>query len=224
MGCLKVFHNYSDEEFKNLVYLITKDFQPYALKYIAAMKEMETKLEILREDFRVKYSYNPIEHIKTRLKKPDSIIKKAIKNNVELKMNSLLKEINDIAGVRVICTFIEDIYRIVELLKRNPSIKILREKDYVANPKPSGYSGYHLIVEIPVFLTNGEEYVPIEIQIRTMAMDFWACLEHKIKYKFDGDIPENVKDDLRKSAKSVADLDKKMLGLHKIVNQDEDNV
>lgn len=209
------------ENFNDIVQYVERQLRPHMLKYLGAIKEIEAIMDVLKEDFRMKYSYNPIEHVKSRLKTPASIVKKAMKNNLSLDIETILEEIKDIAGVRIICTFTDDIYRIVEIFKSNPEIKILTIKDYVTNPKPSGYASYHLIIQVPVFLTSGREYVTIELQIRTMAMDFWSCLEHKIKYKFEGDIPEEVKEDLRKSAKAVIDLDQKMLDLHKIVNSDE---
>lgn len=188
--------------------------------YNAAMKEMATKIEILREDFKLKNKYNPIEHIKSRLKTPESIISKANKKGLALNMEDITREIRDIAGVRIVCSFTHDIYTIAEVLRKNIDMEVIEIKDYVQNPKPSGYTSYHMIVQIPVSLTTGKEIVPVEIQIRTIAMDFWASLEHKIKYKYSCDIPESVKEDLRECSEKIKCLDHKMLSLYKVVTED----
>lgn len=188
--------------------------------YNAAMKEMATKIEILREDFKLKNKYNPIEHIKSRLKTPESIIAKANKKGLALNMEDITREIRDIAGVRIVCSFTHDIYTIAEVLRKNIDMEVIEIKDYVQNPKPSGYTSYHMIVQIPVSLTTGKEIVPVEIQIRTIAMDFWASLEHKIKYKYSCDIPESVKEDLRECSEKIKCLDHKMLSLYKVVTED----
>lgn len=188
--------------------------------YNAAMKEMATKIEILREDFKLKNKYNPIEHIKSRLKTPESIIAKANKKGLALNMEDITREIRDIAGVRIVCSFTHDIYTIAEVLQKNIDMEVIEIKDYVQNPKPSGYTSYHMIVKIPVSLTTGKEIVSVEIQIRTIAMDFWASLEHKIKYKYSCDIPESVKEDLRECSEKIKCLDHKMLSLYKVVTED----
>ena len=188
--------------------------------YNAAVKEMATKIEILREDFRLKNKYNPIEHIKSRLKTPESIIAKAKKKGLNLNMEDITREIRDIAGVRIVCSFTHDIYTIAEVLQKNIDMEVIEIKDYVENPKPSGYTSYHMIVQIPVSLTTGKAIVPVEIQIRTIAMDFWASLEHKIKYKYSCEIPEAVKEDLRECSEKIKCLDHKMLSLYKVVTEE----
>lgn len=199
-----------------------KELQIIDLAYDAAIKEVVTKIEILKNDFQIKYNYNPIEHITSRIKTPESLLNKMIKNNVPMDIESVKQNIHDVAGVRIVCPFIPDIYKIVELLRDNTDFKIIKEKDYIKNPKESGYKSYHMIVKTPVYLTTGIEEVTVEIQVRTMAMDFWASLEHKIKYKYAGNIPETVKYELLECSESATDLDLKMLSLKKMV--DDNNI
>ena len=207
--------DYSSVELRELMEQIR---HKHAL-YNAAVKEMTTKIEIFREDFKLKNKYNPIEHIKNRVKTTESIIGKAKKKNIPLTIDAITTEIKDIAGVRIICSFTEDIYKIAEIIKNNIDMEILEIKDYIKNPKPSGYTSYHMIVNLPVHLTTGIETVVVEIQIRTIAMDFWASLEHKIKYKYNGEVPDYVKNDLKECADKIEHLDKKMLSLYKVVSE-----
>ena len=183
------------------------------LMYESALKEMETKINIISQEFELLYKYNPIEHIKTRIKTPESIVKKLKKKGLEVTYKNLVNEINDIAGIRIICSFIPDIYRMVEMFEQTPDIKIIREKDYIKNPKPSGYSSYHLIALVPVSFSKGMTNVKVEIQIRTIAMDFWASLKNKIKYKYDEKLPKNISKELIECSKIVNKLDKKMSSL-----------
>lgn len=183
------------------------------LMYESALKEMETKINIISQEFELLYKYNPIEHIKTRIKTPESIVKKLRKKGLEVTYKNLINEINDVAGIRIICSFIPDIYRMVEMFEQTPDVKIIRKKDYIKNPKPSGYSSYHLIVLVPVSFSKGMTNVKVEIQIRTIAMDFWASLEHKIKYKYDERLPKNISKELIDCSRIVNKLDKKMSSL-----------
>lgn len=195
------------------------------LLYTAALKEMQTRIEILRDDFRQNNAYNPIEHIKVRIKTPTSILKKVVVRNIPLTVEDIKNELNDIVGIRVVCTFKSDIYDIASILMKSEDIKVLQIKDYIENPKPSGYQSYHLIVEIPVYMANGKKMCKVEIQLRTMAMDFWASLEHKIKYKYDWKVPEDIREELLDCSKVVDNLDDKMLRLHKRVhNPNEEQV
>ena len=184
------------------------------LVYSSALKEIGTKLEILNDEFGHVHQYNPIEHIKSRLKSPESIVKKLKKNGYESTIPNMVKYVNDIAGIRVICSFTSDIYRIAEMLISQNDIKVVSVKDYILNPKASGYKSYHLIVTVPVFLSDRILDVKVEIQIRTVAMDFWASLEHKIHYKFEGNAPEHIRRELVECAMMVSDLDAKMLSLN----------
>ena len=190
------------------------------LLYIAALKELQTRAEILREDFRKNECYNPIEHIKTRIKKPESIIKKVYLKNWPLDVETIKENMHDIAGMRIVCTFKDDIYRISEIFQNSKDIKVLEIKDYIATQKPSGYQSYHMIVEIPVQLSSGIRHCKVEIQLRTMAMDFWASLEHKIKYKYEWELPDEIKDELRNCSEIVDELDNNMQALYKKVHQD----
>lgn len=187
------------------------------LIYNAALKEIGTKLEILNEEFQHVHSYNPIEHIKSRIKAPDSIVKKLKRRGYESTVENMVKYVNDIAGVRVICSFTSDIYRIADMLASQSDINVVSIKDYIKNPKESGYKSYHMIVTLPIFLSDGAVQTKVEIQIRTVAMDFWASLEHKINYKFSDNVPEYIKRDLRSCAEMVSDLDAKMMDLNEQV-------
>ena len=189
------------------------------LLYNAALKEIGTKLEILNEEFQAVHQYNPIEHIKSRIKSPESIVKKLKKRGYESTVDNMVKYVNDIAGIRVICSFTSDIYRIAQMLANQTDIKVLSVKDYIKNPKESGYKSYHMIVSIPIFLSNQVVDTKVEIQIRTVAMDFWASLEHKIHYKFEGNAPEHIKRELHECAEMVSDLDAKMLSLNEEVEE-----
>lgn len=191
------------------------------LIYTSALKEIGTKLEILNDEFQHVHRYNPIEHIKSRIKTPESIVKKLKKNGYESTIENMVMYVNDIAGIRIICSFTTDIYRIAEMLTNQSDIKVLSVKDYIKNPKPSGYKSYHLIVSIPIFLSDRIIDAKVEIQIRTVAMDFWASLEHKINYKFEGNAPQHIKDELYACATMVSDLDAKMLSLNEEIQQIE---
>ena len=184
------------------------------LVYNAALKEIGTKLEILNEEFKHVHRYNPIEHIKSRIKTSESIVKKLKRHGYESTIENMVQYVNDIAGVRVICSFTSDIYRIAEMISNQNDIKILSIKDYIKNPKESGYKSYHMLVSIPIFLSDRKVDTKVEIQIRTVAMDFWASLEHKIRYKFEGEAPDHIRDELVECAKMVSDLDARMLSLN----------
>lgn len=184
------------------------------LVYNAALKEVGTKLEILSDEFQHVHRYNPIEHIKSRIKTSESIVKKLKRHGYESTIENMVKYVNDIAGVRVVCSFTSDIYRIAEMLANQNDIKILSIKDYIKNPKESGYKSYHMLVSVPIFLSDRVVDTKVEIQIRTVAMDFWASLEHKIRYKFEGNAPQHIKTELVECAKMVSDLDARMLSLN----------
>lgn len=184
------------------------------LIYNSALKEIGTKLEILNDEFQHVHSYNPIEHIKSRIKTSESIVKKLRKNGFEPTIENMVENINDIAGIRVICSFTSDIYRIAEMVSNQSDLKVLSVKDYIKNQKSSGYKSYHMILLIPIFLSDRIVEARVEMQIRTIAMDFWASLEHKIHYKFEGNIPTHIKDELVDCANMIAQLDEKMLSLN----------
>ena len=184
------------------------------LVYTAALKQVQTKMEILNDEFQHVHQYNPIEHIKARIKTPESIVKKLKRAGRESTIQNMIEYINDIAGIRVICSFSSDIYRIAEMIKGQKDIKVLTTKDYITYPKVSGYRSYHMIVTVPVYLSDRIVDTKVEIQIRTVAQDFWASLEHKIHYKFEGEAPERIRTQLVDCAKLVSDLDERMLALN----------
>jgi len=192
-------------------------WQEVTLLYNAALRQVQTKLEILNDEFQHVHRYNPIEHIKSRIKTPTSIVKKLKKNGYESTIENMVRYVNDIAGVRVICSFTSDIYRIAEMIANQQDIKVISVKDYITYPKPSGYKSFHMIITVPVYLSDRRQDTKVEIQIRTVAMDFWATLEHKIHYKFEGHAPESIKSELVECAKMVADLDARMLSLNEQV-------
>ena len=181
--------------------------------YESALQQMNTKLDILNREFGMNHSYNPIEHVNSRIKTKDSIIDKLHRYGKDVTYENLVKYINDVAGIRIICSFTSDIYSLAQLIANQRDIKVLMIKDYIATPKPNGYMSYHMIVSVPVSFSDRVVDTKIEIQIRTIAMDFWASLEHKINYKFDGETPENFKRELKECADIAAFLDRKMMAL-----------
>ena len=189
------------------------------LIYNSALKEIGTKLEILNDEFQHTHRYNPIEHIKSRIKSSESIVKKLKRNGYESTIENMVKYVNDIAGIRVICSFSSDIYRIAEMISNHTDIKILSIKDYIKNPKPSGYRSYHMLITVPVYLSDRVVHAKVEVQIRTVAMDFWATLEHKINYKFEGNVPEHIKLELIECAQMITDADTKMLQLNEEIQK-----
>ena len=187
--------------------------------YNSALKEVGTKLEILNDEFRHIHNYNPIEYIKSRIKTAESIVKKLKRNQYESTIENMVSHVNDIAGIRLVCSFTSDIYRLAEMIGRQNDLTVVSVKDYIKNPKDSGYKSYHMLVTVPIFLTDRVIDTKVEIQIRTIAMDFWASLEHKIYYKFEGDAPEYISRDLRECAGIVSMLDAKMLSLNEAILQ-----
>lgn len=182
--------------------------------YNAGIKEIMTKLEILDEEYHLKYDYNPIHTIDHRLKSPKSIIKKLNNKNLVINDKNIRDFIHDIAGVRVTCNYIDDLYTIVDVLTMQDDITQIELKDYIKNPKESGYRSLHLVVLIPVFLSKGKTVIPVEIQIRTIAMDFWASLEHHLKYKTKNSIPHNIHEELKQCANEITAIDNKMQKIH----------
>ena len=177
--------------------------------YEAGIKEVRTKLEILDAEFKVKHDHNPIHHIESRLKSPESILKKAISKDIPVTERSLEENIHDIAGIRVICNYVDDVYKVAQLLTNQDDVQLIEMKDYIQNPKESGYMSLHLVLEVPIFLSEGPKPIHVEVQLRTIAMDFWASLEHKLKYKTDNNVSDDVKKELQECAKSIAEIDLK---------------
>lgn len=192
-------------------------WQAVMFLYNAALKEVGTKLEILNDEFQYVHQYNPIEYIKSRIKSPESIVKKLKKNGYETSIDNMVKHINDIAGLRIVCSFTSDIYKMAEMIGRQNDLTVVSIKDYIKHPKQSGYKSYHMLVTVPIFLSDQVIDTKVEIQIRTIAMDFWASLEHKIYYKFEGNAPEYISKELRKCSGIVSVLDEKMLSLNEAI-------
>ena len=191
----------------------------FMLAYKFSLDEVSTKINILEEEFQLIHEYNPIEHVSTRLKSPESIMRKALRKNIELTLPSIKENMQDIAGIRINCSFTSDIYKISDMIQKQQDIEVVECKDYIKNPKPNGYRSLHLILKIPVFLSDRVENVFVEVQIRTIAMDFWASLEHKIFYKYNKTVPEKITRELKEAADSANELDQKMENLHHEINE-----
>ena len=201
----------------------SQEFNRFLMVYKFAIDEVTTKINILREEFAVLHDYNPIEHVVARLKSPASIVAKARRRSCELTFTAVGNAIFDIAGICVTCSFVDDVYTIFEMFSAQDDVTIVEVEDYIAAPKPNGYQSLHAIVQVPVFLSTGAQSVFVEIQLRTVAMDFWASLEHKIYYKYDRAIPPALTDELRQAADTAARLDQLMQRLHREVLALADN-
>ena len=188
----------------------TKEFTNLMTLYRCALMEIETKLNVLNEEFSLQYDRNPFESIESRLKSPTSIVEKMMSKGIEINVENMEGEIFDIAGIRVVCSFKEDIYRLADLLVQQDDILLLARKDYIENPKPNGYRSFHIIVDIPIFLSEGKKHMKVEVQFRTIAMDFWASVDHKLKYKKELKHPEEVVARLKKCADNLAKMDDEM--------------
>ena len=202
-----------------------KSLELLLMQYQAALKTLETQLGILLKDFEYRNKYNPVEHIKSRIKQYDSIVRKLTDRGYEITVENIEKHVHDMVGIRIICDFLSDVYKIVDMIESCQQITIHNRKDYISSPKPSGYSSYHLLVYVPVYFMDGVKMVEAEIQIRTVAMDFWASLDHKITYKFQGKIPDEIKERMHKCAEDIHALDQKMLKLNdemQIIKDDQE--
>ncbi|MGN0747967.1 MAG: GTP pyrophosphokinase family protein [Aristaeellaceae bacterium] len=197
-------------EFQQMV----DEFFTVQCRYQAAIREVQTKLEILDDEFQMKHRRNPIHHMQTRMKSIQSMMEKLQRKHESISIASAVNNLTDIAGVRVICSYIQDIYTVADLLTSQDDVKVLRVRDYIKNPKPNGYRSLHLVLEIPVFLSEGRIPVPVEVQIRTIAMDFWASLEHSLRYKAEGQVTEEVSRELLQTASDIAALDQRMQVIH----------
>ena len=183
--------------------------------YDGAIREIRTRLEILDREFNIRYASNPIHHIDSRLKSPRSIIEKLQRKGWPVSVESAEEHLNDIAGVRIVCNYIDDIYRLANMLVRQQDLELVCQKDYIRNPKPNGYRSLHLVLRVPVFLSSHTELVPVEVQIRTIAMDFWASLEHQLRYKSDVEATAPLKDRLQRCAAQSAALDAEMQSIYR---------
>ncbi len=185
------------------------------MMYQMALDELQNKIKLIQTEWKHRQGYNPIEHIKTRIKEPASILAKMQRKGLAMTPDNLVGGIHDIAGMRIVCAFVKDIYSLVGHLQTRDDLNILEIKDYIAEPKPNGYQSLHLIVSVPLILMEGPEWIKVEIQLRTLAMDFWASMEHILFYKYDKQVPAHVIKELTEAARAADELDKKMLGLRK---------
>ena len=213
---------YSNNEIKERLQTYTAPYRELMSYYRCAMMEVSTKFNVLDEELSLQYDRNPIEAIKTRLKSPESIMDKLSRRGLPFSAESIEQNLNDIAGVRVICAYISDIYMLRDALLRQDDIVLVQEKDYIKNPKPNGYRSLHLIVQVPIFLQDTKKLVYVEVQFRTIAMDFWASLEHKMRYKKN--IPENhvkyLQDELYDCARQSAELDNRMQNIRNLIAEE----
>ncbi|MEQ6899444.1 GTP pyrophosphokinase family protein [Microbacterium sp. KR10-403] len=193
---------------------VRDELQRFLLPYRFGLQEVSTKIDILRDEFQYMHDYNPIEHVSSRVKSPDSLVEKLARKGIEPDFESIRSRITDIAGIRITTSFTADAYRLFDLLTAQADISVRRVKDYIAHPKPNGYKSLHAIIEVPVFLSTGTLSVPVEVQFRTIAMDFWASLEHKIYYKYASQVPPELLVELKDAADSAALLDARMERLH----------
>lgn len=199
------------------------DYNEIMLKYQFAMQRLETELDILIKEYAFRNSYNPVEHVKTRIKSMNSILDKLKRKDLEVSPTNILRNIHDVVGVRIICSFLSDVQTIVSIIKSSKQFIIIEENDYIKNPKTTGYSSYHLNILVPVHLFDIVEYVEAEIQIRTVAMDCWASLDHKLQYKLPQEIPEEIKKDMSIKAAEMRQLDQSMQRLYDIIKNYKTN-
>lgn len=202
----------------------TKPYRYLMMKYRCALMEVETKLKVLNEEFTMVHSRNPFEFIKTRLKTPRSIIEKLQRLGCEISLESIERNLFDVAGIRVICSFQDDIYEIAKMLSQQDDIIIIQTKDYIKNPKPNGYRSLHLILDIPIFLSAGKQHMKVEVQFRTIAMDFWASLEHDLKYKKEIESAEETMSKLKKCADVINATDEEMQSIRDSINSGKESL
>ena len=209
---LKLFNevDIESDEFKNVMDFGNK-FRQLMLMYRCAIKEVETKLEVLNDEFMTSKKRNPIDSIRSRIKSPESILEKLKRKGYDISLQSIMDNLNDVAGIRVVCPFISDIYDVAQMLVSQDDIEVMEVKDYIKNPKPNGYRSLHYVVIIPIFLSSGKEYMKVEVQIRTIAMNFWASLEHQMHYKkFESDDMPDIVGQLTECAQNIYDTDVRM--------------
>ncbi|HIT71823.1 MAG TPA: GTP pyrophosphokinase family protein [Candidatus Scatovivens faecipullorum] len=206
---------------KELIDINDENFKKVMFLYSSALKEIKTKMEILQDELRIFSNYEPIEYITTRLKKPETIIEKLKRKNCELTYENMFEKINDIAGIRIVCNFKKDVYKLVEIIEDFQDIRILNRKDFMKKPKQSGYMSYHLITEVPVNFSSGIMFVKVEIQLRTLGMDFWASIEHKLKYK-NPNIGKTESKNLIKYARVINNIDENMLMISNILDKERE--
>ena len=210
-----------EKEYPEEIFFEDERYRRLLMQYRCAILELETKFHVLNTEFSLQHNRNPIESIKTRLKSPHSIIEKMQRRGWELSPENIEKKLSDVAGVRVICSFQEDIYSLARMLTQQDDIVVVEIKDYIASPKPNGYRSLHLILGIPIFLSDGKKHMRAEVQFRTIAMDFWASLEHKLKYKQNIEHADMIAEELRKCADTIGLVDVRMQTIRKMIDQNQ---
>ncbi|UTR14759.1 GTP pyrophosphokinase family protein [Salipaludibacillus sp. LMS25] len=215
MELTRAIQSFEQSKLKELKIELTR----FMMLYKFALDELNTKIDILKQEFHYIHDYNPIEHVTSRVKSPESILKKVEKKGYELSLPSIKENVKDIAGIRITCSFVSDIYELSDMLQKQQDIKVIEVKDYIKKPKVNGYQSLHLVLEIPIFMSDRVENVCVEVQIRTIAMDFWASLEHKIYYKYNQTVPQHLIDELKEAAESASHLDRKMEQIHRKVGE-----
>lgn len=203
--------------------LENSEFQEEMLKYTFALNRLTSELEILLEEYKFKNEYNPVEHIKTRIKSFSSIKGKLERKGLDVTVENMIHNVHDIVGIRIVCSFLADVYEIVGILKSSKQFIVKDESDYIKNPKDSGYSSYHINLLVPVHLLDITEYIEAEVQIRTVAMDCWASLDHKLRYKLPEELPESINSNMNLRAKEIRNLDKSMQYLHELIEDYKSN-
>jgi putative GTP pyrophosphokinase len=201
-----------------------KQYEELMMMYNCAIREVLTKLEVLKDDLAVRSNRNPIETIKSRIKRPQSILQKLQRKNLDISIENIFNNLNDVAGIRVICGFIDDIYAISDMIAAQDDITILQVKDYIKYPKVNGYRSYHMIVEVPVFFADRKQLMRVEVQLRTIAMDFWASLEHQLKYKKDIERSDEIASELKSCSDVIAETDRKMMLIRNEINGNDENI
>ena len=199
-----------------------KSYKEMMLKYEFAKKKIETDLEILLQEYAFKVGYNPVEHMKSRIKSLDRIIEKLNRKEQEISVDNIPRYVSDVVGIRIVCSFIKDVYTIADIIRSTGEFVLKSEKDYIEEPKESGYRSYHMIVLVPIHLENRTEYIPVEIQIRTVAMDCWASLDHKLRYRYPGNLPQSSEDEIMEIANDMLMIDKKMQHISDMLNKVEE--
>ncbi len=198
---------------------LRREYAQVAGIYEAAIREINARLQTLDAEFSLRHRHNPIHHIESRVKTLASIVKKLHSVGIPISISNAKKNLHDIAGVRVVCRYVEDIYKVADMLLSQDDISLILEKDYIKNPKANGYRSLHIVVDVPVYISRGKLYIPVEIQSRTVAMDFWATLEHGIRYKYTEEIPQSIVDELRECADVITETDYKMQEIFKALQK-----
>jgi len=207
------------DSFSNTMEELRQDYSQIQGAYAAAIRVIHARLQTLNQDFSLRNRHNPIHHIESRVKSLPSIVKKLSDTGFPVSISSAKKNLHDIAGVRVVCRYVDDIYRIADLLLAQDDISLILEKNYIRNPKPNGYRSLHIVVDVPVYMSQGKLFIPVEIQIRTVAMDFWATLEHGIRYKATEEVSQQIVDELRECADVITETDYKMQKIFRALQQ-----